>query len=111
LLLRTDDGVVVARLVNGILVKKARESKHMLRSPKAWAFDRSIIETASRHGATGIRIEAGDTGAVFKVSMDMFLEKSFALQRGHNRQLALVLKFWDTSRPEDVKEDKQLTLI
>ena len=110
MLLRTDDGVVVARLVNGILVKKARESKHMLRSPKAWAFDRSIIETASRHGATGIRIEAGDTGAVFKVSMDMFLEKSFALQRGHNRQLALVLKFWDTGRPGD-KKDEQLRLI
>ena len=111
MLLRTDDGVVVATLVDGILVKKARESKHMLRSPKAWAFDRSIIETASKNMATRIRIEAGDTGAVFTVSMERFLEKAFSLQRGYNRQLALVLKFWDTSRPEDVKEDKQLTLI
>lgn len=110
MLLRTDDGVVVAHLVDGILVKKARESKHMLRSPKAWAFDRSIIETASRHGATGIRIEAGDTGAVFKVSMERFIEKAFPLQRGHNRQLALVLKFWDTGRPGD-KKDEQLRLI
>ena len=110
MLLRTDDGVVVATLVDGILVKKARESKHMLRSPKAWAFDRSIIETASRHGATGIRIEAGDTGAVFKVSMERFLKKAFPLQRGHNSQLALVLKFWDTDRPDD-KKDEQLRLI
>ena len=110
MLLRTDDGVVVATLVDGILVKKARESKHMLRSPKAWAFDRSIIETASKNMATRIRIEAGDTGAVFTVSMERFLEKAFPLQRGHNSQLALVLKFWDTDRPGN-KKDEQLTLI
>ena len=62
--LRTDDGVVVAHLVNDILVKKVRESRHMLRSPKAWSFDKSIILTAQKHGARTIRVEAGDTGKV-----------------------------------------------
>lgn len=110
MLLRTDDGVVVAHLVDGILVKKARESRHMLRKPMAWAFDRSIIDTAVSHGARTIRVEAGDTGNVYTVSIDRFIEKSFPVQRGYNSQLALVLKWWHTneSTPE---AGKQLKLI
>lgn len=110
MLLRTDDGVVVAKLVDGILVKNARELKHMLRSPRAWAFDKSIITTAMQHGAKSIRIEAGDTGNVFTVSMSKFKEKAFPLQRGYNLQLALVSKHWDIEEPGQVREE-QLRLI
>ena len=110
--LRTDDGVVVAHLVNGILVKKVRESRHMLRSPKAWSFDKSIILTAQKHGARTIRVEAGDTGKVYEVSMKRFMEKAMPIRRGFNSQLALVLKFWDTGEPPQKKEkEHQLPLI
>lgn len=109
--LRTDDGVVVAHLVDGILIKKVRESRHMLRSPRAWAFDKSIIETANKHGAKYIRIEAGDTGKTYTVTMKRFIEKAMPLRRGFNSQLALVLKFWDTVEPLSENPEKQLPLI
>jgi hypothetical protein len=104
--LRTDDGVVVARVVDGIMIAKRQESKHKLRRPEGWAFDSTVIEQAQNAGARRIRITCGDTGVTYRVLFSDFMDNAFPLNRGFNNQLVLVLKYWDTG-----EQSEQLSLF
>ena len=104
--LRTADGVVVAQVVNGILTAKRQESKHKLRRPEGWAFDRSVIEQAREAGAERIPIMCGDTGNTYRTKFSDFIENAYPMNRGFNNQLVLVMKHWNTG-----EQVEQLTLF
>ena len=96
--LRTEDGVAVATVTNeGELFKRAVESRHMMRVPEGWAFDRSIIEKALYLNADRIKIEATDTGTTYRVGINRFLAKAIPIDRGHNKQLLLPIRFWSVN--------------
>ena len=94
--LRTDDGVVVAQVFDGVMIVKRLESRHKLRRPEGWAFDKSVIQQAEVAGASRIRITCGDTGATYHTNLTTFLDKAFPFNRGFNEQLVLVMKHWNT---------------
>jgi len=95
--LRSEDGRVVATLDGDTLKKRVVEVKHMLRVPPAWCIDRVVVEDAVNGGAERIEIMATDTGATYRVSMAEFLAKAKPLNRFHNAQLMLPLRYWATS--------------
>ena len=111
--LRTADGVVVAKIIDGEAVKRVLESKHKLRRPEGWAFDKTIIRQAKEGGASAIRIEAGDTGKSYSVSMSEFDKHAFPLNRGFGPQMVLVIKYWQPEMENRYcyEKAKQLSLF
>ena len=104
--LRTADGVVVAQVVDGILTAKRQESKHKLRRPEGWAFDKSVIEQAREAGAERIHIVCGDTGNTYRTKFSDFTDNAYPMNRGFNNQLVLVMKRWNTG-----EQAEQLSLF
>jgi hypothetical protein len=94
--LRSEDGRVVATLDGDILRKRVIEAKHMLRVPPAWCIDRVVVEDAVNGGAERIEIVTTDTGKTYRVSMTEFLARAKAMNRFHNDQLMLPLRYWQT---------------
>lgn len=103
--LRTADGVVVAQVVGGIMTAKRQESKHKLRRPEGWAFDKSVIEQAREGGAERIHIVCGDTGNTYRTKFSDFIDNAYPMNRGFNNQLVLVMKHWNT---EEIAEQLSL---
>ena len=112
--IRTADGRVVAVLDGQTLIKKVVAAQHMLRKPPSWAFDAATIEDALSGNATSIEVWATDEGIIYTTTMAHFLNKSFALDRGHNAQLAMPLRYWkqdhDIGAAADPQSERQLGL-
>ena len=104
--LRTDDGVVVAQVFDGVMIVKRLESRHKLRRPEGWAFDKSVIQQAEVAGASRIRITCGDTCTTYRTDLTTFLDNAFPFNRGFNEQLVLVMKHWKTG-----EQAEQLSLF
>ena len=112
--IRTADGRVVAMLDGQTLIKKVVAAQHMLRKPPSWAFDVATIDEAQEANATSIEVWATDEGIIYTTTMAHFLNKSFALDRGHNPQLAMPLRYWkqghDIGADADPQSERQLGL-
>ena len=98
--IRTADGRVVAVIDGHALFKKVDSTRHMLRKPPSWAFDKATIQEAMDAGATKIEVWASDKGITYKATMAHFLEYAFAINRGHNPQLAMPLRYWEQDHDE-----------
>jgi hypothetical protein len=97
----------------GIVYKRVYETKHKLRVPEAWAFDRCIIDEILRISQminildrTEFHVDARDTGLLYKISWTKFRDKAFTIKRD-GEQLAVILKEWEV---ED-SDSKQLSLF
>lgn len=75
-------------------VKSIDGSKHMLRQPKAIAFDVSTLEDAESIGATNAAITDRDTGLTYYANFDTIRRYGFPVIRGHGRQIALPIDRW-----------------
>jgi hypothetical protein len=84
---------------DNILRKEVLGSKHMLRSPKSWCVDKSVIDDAVQKEAIEIRVLDKESGLVYKVSMQKFLEKKMIVSRGFGTQYGLPLTYWETYNP------------
>lgn len=100
----------------GVIYKCLYESQHMLQTPKAWCYDRSIIEeirlqVEARAGMTMNRltfvIEAQDTGKIYKLPWSKFRDKCWEIDRGHGKQLAVALHEWE----KEDSDSRQLSLF
>ena|SRR3990167_5982829 len=108
---RNNRNQVVARMNEGkedfILRKAVDGTEHMLRSPKGWAADKQIIDKAIADGAKEIRILDKKSTIVYRVTIEVFMEKKLArvLNYGsYGPQYALPLKYWE------IKDPKQMSL-
>lgn len=66
-------------------------SKHMLRSPKAIAFDRSTLDDAARAGATHVSVTDTETGKTYIAAIETIQRYGFTVTRGYGNQVALTL--------------------
>jgi hypothetical protein len=103
--LRSQDGRVVATLDGDTLRKRVIEAKHKLYKPPAWCIDRIVVEDAVNGGAKRIEIMATDTGRTYRVDMATFLARAENLNREHNDQLMLRLRFWQTG------DERQMVML
>jgi hypothetical protein len=78
------------------LTKEVRATKHFLRQPPAIAFDAAAIGQAKALGAVSIVVVDSETGRRYSSSMDQFQSLAIDIDRGHGRQLALPLPFWQS---------------
>ena len=100
----------------GVVYKRLYENPHMLKIPKAWCYDRSIIDDIKQvvDSIAGMTmnhltfvIEAQDTGKIYKLPWSTFNSKCWELDRSHGKQLAVALHEW---KRED-SNSRQLSLF
>jgi hypothetical protein len=91
---------------DGTLSKTVKASKHMLRFPAGWAFDRQLVERAGALGATRVEVVDSESGKRYHSSLDNFLQHAEAIERGYGPQLVLPLFRWsvENDRKADTKQ-------
>jgi len=92
--LRGTDNRIAGALVDGWLRKIVQGSRHMLRSPRAWAIDAGALATARAAGALGVRVEDTESGRVYLADWAALDAHGYTFDRGHGRQIALPLRYW-----------------
>ena len=106
-LLRLPDGKVAGRLEGDVFIKPVAGSRHMLRTPRAWAIDAELYEQV-RPSIQRLVIQDKETGIGYYVSAEVFDRFRGVLDRGFGRQYFLSLTRWSVEHPGDAK---QLALI
>jgi len=105
----------VYSLRDNILFKTARESIHFLRKPPAIAIDLKIFNTYKEF-IEYVQVYEKESGFYYTARKIDFIEFGFCIDRGHGKQIALQLKYWDKSRIPDIipnylnKKNNQLIL-
>jgi hypothetical protein len=88
-------GQRVVGVVAGATFKKTISgSKHLLRRPRAIAFERSTLRDAAAAGATCAAILDRETGATYTILFETIHRHSFPVLRGHGDQVAVTLEHW-----------------
>jgi hypothetical protein len=93
---------IVGRVRGNVFSKRLRSSRHLLRLPRAWALDARSLRDAETAGAKFVEIQDRDTGQTYSASTARIRERGFTVDRGHGRQIALLLEEWAvaaTDRP------------
>lgn len=85
----------VVGVVEGVVFKKrVRESVHMLRRPRGWAFDVVSLQEAVTAGADSIEIYDKESRTAYRCTMNQLKKHGFELDRGRGQQFCLPLKWW-----------------
>lgn len=98
------DGRMVGDFFGDTLIKHVSASRHMLRSPKAWAFDKHIIDQAKRAGLKYVEIHDRESGLIYKSNLDNFIWHGISFNRGFGAQIALKLEKWTVTNPNNTGE-------
>ncbi len=91
-------GQRVIGVVAGVTFQKSiNGSKHILRRPKAIAFERCTLRDAAAAGATCAAIRDRETGITYTISFETIHANSFPVLRGHGDQIAVTLEHWSVN--------------
>lgn len=78
----------------GVFHKSISGSKHILRKPRAIAFDRSTLTDAERAGAVSVRVVDDETRTVYTARIDDIWRYGLPVLRGYGDQIGLEMKRW-----------------
>ena len=92
-------GRCVGEVRGDTFYKTVRGSVHMLRKPRAWAFDWRSLADAERSGARLVEIHDSETGNTYRASVETIRAHGFVFNRGAGRQIALPLDRWAVAHP------------
>jgi len=107
---RRGDGRVVAEVRGDVLVKRVWGSKHMLRTPRAWAVDVAVLREAEALGARAVEVHDLEDGTVYRAPLERFWQRGIRVNRGYGEQVALLLSDWLPAGQPAV-EAAQLSLL
>ena len=99
-LVRRFDGKPVGYIEDGILKKRVQASKHMLRIPRGWAWDKDILEEAVAEGIGKTEIFDTEEDVTFTSKIQDILEKGQEINRGHGLQVVLPISGWNKKTKE-----------
>ena len=86
--------------VNAIC-KHVKASRHMLRKPPAWAWDKSIIEAALALNIVNVIVYDKESRITYKTSIHNLVKKGFEFERSYGRQTGLALCYWQAEPLSD----------
>ena len=88
-------GRIVGMMEGQTFVRLADPTRHMLRSPAAWAHDNALLDRLERAGCQAIRIDAKDGMGAWLAPLSVIRSKGFAVNRpGWPEQTGLALSEW-----------------
>jgi hypothetical protein len=88
------DGRPVGYVEDGILKKKVQASKHMLRIPRGWAWDKDILEEALAEGIAITEIFDTEEDVAYFARIKDILELGREINRGFGLQVVLPISYW-----------------
>ena len=91
---KNDRGWIVGEIIDELLVKIVRSSRHMLRDPRGWAWDEAIITQAEAQGMILTLIRDDETGKVYGAKLSDFRKYGVQVNRGFGVQLCLPMRHW-----------------
>jgi len=97
--IRASTGRIVGEVREGIFYKTVRESKHLLRAPRGWASDISVLDQLEARGVERMCLTDVESGKRYRATVRDFRRHGIALNRGFGPQLVLPLAFWKTTQP------------
>lgn len=103
MIIRSIDGKIIGDLENGVFTKSVAGSKHQLRTPPAWAVDKSAYERYLRGACQTMIVNDTETGLRYEVSFAMFEARKGLLNRGFGQQYFLPLHYWHIITKEQPK--------
>ena len=101
-------GKVIGRVRGDTFYKTVKGSRHMLRKPRAWAFDVSTLRDAEEAGAVRVEILDSDTGRRYRTTIKTIWQHDKRFDRGHGRQIYLALEHW--TDPDAAKQPTLFSL-
>ena len=103
ILLRNRQGAVCAGILpDGTLYREVHRSKHLLRKPPAWCFEREVLEQAHEAGVRLVEVHDLETGERYTAPLARLWQKGFRLNRGAGEQIALPLQHWHRQQPQQM---------
>ena len=109
-LVRRFDGKPVGYVEDGILKKKVQASKHMLRIPRGWAWDKDILEEAVAEGIEVTEIFDTEEEITYTAKIRDILEKGQVVNRGYGVQVVLHLFRWKKRKQKNKEIQPMLNL-
>ena len=94
---KSASGRIVGEIIDDLLVKSVRSSRHMLRDPRGWAWDEAIITEAEAQGVNYTFIRDDETGKVYGAKLSDFRKYGVRVNRGYGVQICLPLEYWHVS--------------
>lgn len=92
-----DAGKIVGWKEGNAICKNVIASKHMLRKPPGWAWDKSIIIQGLRDGCTLAIIFENEKNKIFNAKLENFLRYGVEFDRGFGVQICLPIQYWSVS--------------
>ena len=103
-----DAGKVVGYIHVNKFIKHVLGSKHMLRAPRGWSNDRSIIEFLIESNVQVVEIHDKESNKVFRATNKEILDKGRSINRRFGDQIVLPLRHWEVI---EENKPKQLTFL
>ena len=87
----------IGYVADGVFHRSIQGSKHLLRNPRAIAFDRSTLADAERAGALTVNVTDSETGNTYRATIADVWRHGFDVRRGYGNQIALGLPRWNVN--------------
>jgi sporulation protein YlmC with PRC-barrel domain len=91
------DGKVVGRVQNGVLIVHAKQIKLLVENPIGWAWDDTCIEQAEKVSATQIQIIHDETELVFSATFSDIHRFGIRLHQKSRFQTCLPMNYWQVN--------------
>lgn len=90
-------------LGEGWLVKRVKTDQHQLHTPLSWCVDQLHLTQLREADAAGVLL-TDERGWQHRASLDTFTRHGFVIDRGHGKQVALPITFWEITDPSAPKQ-------
>jgi hypothetical protein len=92
--LLTLGGKIIGSIVNGRLVKRVRQSRHLYRKIPGWSFSIDVLETLDDLDIQRIWVIDQETEKTYKAALSDFQRYGVFVNNGGDVQLCLPLDRW-----------------
>lgn len=88
------NGARVGYVEAGTFHKTIQGSRHMLRTPRAIAFDASTLRDAAHAGAHAVCVRDSESGIVYTTSLQRLHDHGAPFDRGFGKQWLMTIEHW-----------------
>ena len=93
----SENGRIIGWSEKDAICKRVNASKHMLRTPRGWAWDVFVLERANCDGFNKSIIYEMENDLVYQANLEDFWRHGVPINRGYGEQICLPLKYWQVS--------------
>jgi len=94
---KSADGKTIGEIVGDKFIKPASIAHHMLRDPKGWALDVSVIEKLRRAGVNEVIVIDTALGKTWTAPLSLHWTQGVLVDRGSGQQRCVPVEYWQVN--------------